>query len=86
MVSGTKITQRLIALGGEDQRQQADLERQVTADEPDPDDHRDQCHGDGGDQFQGQGGQERDLQRVNGCGSVLPGDIPEGPGLAAGPA
>ena len=86
MVGGAQLAQRQVAVRREDQGQQAGFEGHVAVHQADADEHGHHGHGNRGDEFQRQGGQERGAQRPHGPGAVFLGDLLKGLALRGGTA
>ena len=83
---GAQAAQRQVRLGRQDQREQPDLQRQLTHRQPQAHAHRHQRHRDRRQQLQRQRGQEGHPQRRHGRRAVGVGDAPQDGHLGLGPA
>lgn len=86
VVLRTDLPQRQIRLGCQHQHHQAGVEVEFTVHQPHSDTDRDQGDGDGGEEFEHEGGEKGDPQGAQRRPAVLPGDGPDRGGLGLGPA
>ena len=77
------LSDRQECLGREQQHEQPHLERQVTREKSEPHRHRDQSHGDRGQQLHREARQEREPQHLHGLAAVLVGRDLDAIGRAA---